>query len=346
MFWESIFMHKVKEMRKTFFILISCFLMFSPLYGQRKETFRAFEDSITHLHREILNERNAMIRYQKNEQLLKLFEDALKLRNSINYPFDSVKTISILTSPDKKVRIITWFLIAENGTHEHYGFLQAYNSEKGKHVTYPLTDSWQKIVNPNTQQLTPDTWFGALYTQIIQTKDDDKTYYTLLGWNGGNVFSQYRVIEVLSLNHDRPVFGANIFRNYTKRTMRVLFQIAPVGRMNLSYEKQTLVQKHEKKKREKKKKNSSKKNELPEMDTLSVQMIIFDRLVPMDEHLQKLAECYVGESSLNDAFIEQNGKWYFRSDVLGRNPDKELPAYERKKPEFYKPVKKQVAPKQ
>ena len=345
MFLNRIFMRKINKIRKLFFIAMGCCLMLSPLYGQRRETFRAFEDSITHLHREILNERNTMLRYQKNEQLLKLFEDALKLRNSINYPFDSVKTVSILTSPDKKVRIITWFLIAENGTHEHYGFLQAYSSETGKHVIYPLTDSWQKIVNPATQQLTPDTWFGALYTQIIQTKDDDKTYYTLLGWNGGNVFSQYRVIEVLNLNHDRPVFGANIFRNYTKRTMRVLFQIAPVGRMNLSYEKQTLVQKHEKKRKEKKK-DSGKKNELPEMDTLSVQMIIFDRLVPMDEHLQKLPQCYVGESSLNDAFIEQKGKWIFRSDVLGRNPDRELPAYERKKQEFYKPARKQAAPKQ
>ena len=327
-------------MRRLLLVFIGFLFIGSPLYGQRRETFRAFEDSITHLHREILNERNATLRYQKNEQLLKLFEEALKLRNSINYGFDSVRTISILTSPDKKVRIITWFLIDDNGTHDHFGFLQAYNSDKGKYVVYPLTDCWTKITNPTTQVLNPSVWFGALYTQIIQTKDDDKTYYTLLGWNGGNLFSQFRVIEVLSLTHNKPVFGATIFRNYAKRTTRVLFEFAPVGRMNLSYEKQSVAQRVEKKKKKK------KKTDAVGLDTLQVQMIIFDRLIPMDEHLQRLPQYYVGESSLNDAFIQQNGKWHFRPDVIGRNPDKELPVYERKQQQFYKPARKQSAPKQ
>ena len=328
-------------MRRLLWVFIGFLLIGSPLYGQRKEIFRAFEDSIIHLHHEILNERNAVIRYQKNEKLLKRVEDALKLRNSINYGFDSVKTISILTSPDKKVRVVTWFLIAESGTHEHFGFVQAYSSEEGHYVVYPLTDCWQRIINPTTQVLTPESWFGALYTQIIQTKDEDKTYYTLLGWNGGNVFSQYKVIEVLTLHHDKPVFGANIFRNYAKRTTRVVFQFAPVGRLNLSYEKQSVTQKREKKR----KKGKNKKNDTSGPDTLQVQMIIFDRLVPMDEHLQKLPQYYVGESSLNDAFIQQNGKWYFRPDVIGRNPDREYPAYERKTQIFYKPAKRQPAPK-
>ena len=324
-------------MRRLLFAFIGFVLICSPLYGQRKEIFRAFEDSIVHLHREILNERNSVLRYQKNEKLLKRVEDALKLRNSINYSFDSIKTISILTSPDKKVRVVTWFLISENGTHEHYGFVQTYSNEEGHYVVYPLNDSWQRIVNPATQLLTPDTWFGALYTQIIQTKDDDKTYYTLLGWNGGNLFSQYRIIEVLSIQHDKPVFGANIFRNYNKRTMRVLFQFAPVGKLNLSYEKQSIAQKPEKKH----KKGKKHKNEKTGPDTLHVQMIIFDRLVPIDEHLQKIPQYYVGESSLNDAFIQQNGKWYFHPDVIGRNPDRPLPAYERKTHNEYRPVKRQ-----
>ena len=328
-------------MRRLLLVIIGFLFIGSPLYGQRKEIFRAFEDSIIHLHHEILNERNAVLRYQKNEKLLKRVEDALKLRNSINYGFDSVRTISILTSPDKKVRIVTWFLIAENGTHEHYGFVQAYSSEAGHYVVYPLTDCWQKIVNPSFQVLHAETGFGALYTQLIQTKDEEKTYYTLLGWNGGDLFSQYRVIEVLTIQHDKPVFGANIFRNYTKRTMRVIFQFAPVGRLNLSYEKQSITQKPEKKR----KKNNNKKNETTGPDTLQVQMIIFDRLVPMDEHLQKLPQYYVGESSLNDAFIQQHGKWYFRPDVIGRNPEKNYPAYERKPRTYYKPAKRQSPPK-
>ena len=146
---------------------------------------------------------------------------------------------------------------------------------------------------------------------------------------------------MLTIHHDKPVFGANIFRNYAKRTTRVIFQFAPVGRLNLAYEKQSITQKREKKQ----KKGKNKKNEATGPDTLQVQMIIFDRLVPMDEYLQKLPQYYVGESSLNDAFIQQNGKWYFHPDVIGRNPDKNYPVYERKPHTDYKPVKRQTAPK-
>lgn len=334
-------------MRKNIInILILSFLLGLSNYGhaQRKETFRAFEDSIIQVHQQILNEYNATLRYQKNEKLLQLFHDMLEQRNSINYSFDSIKTISILTSPDKKVRIVTWFLIDDNGMHDHFGFLQAYHNEKGKYVVYPLTDCWSKIVNPMTQNLSPEHWFGAMYTQIIPLKNDDKTYYTLLGRNGGNILSKYYVIEILSFNHDRPVFGANVFRNYGKRNMRILFEQAPVGYFHLSYEKQAYLKKNDKK--------GKKENKLV-LDTVYTNMIIFDRLIPMDESLSRLPQYYVGESSLNDAFMEQNGKWVFKTDVLGRSPDIEtnsnrngnegtdVPIHERKKGNvYYKPEKK------
>ena len=336
-------------MRKYIYnILIICVFigLQNNCHAQRKETFRAFEDSIIHMHRQILNEYNATLRYQKNEKLLQLFHDVLEQRNSINYSFDSIKTISILTSPDKKVRIVTWYLIDDSGMHDHFGYIQAYHNEKGKYVVYPLTDCWNKIVNPATQSLTPDYWFGAIYTRLIQVKDENKTYYTLLGRNGGNVFSKFYVIEVLSFNHDRPVFGANIFRNYGKRNMRVLFEQAPVGYFHLSYEKQAYLQKNEKKKGKK-----DGKKEPNSMDTLFTDMIIFDRLIPMDESLSRLPQYYVGESSLNDAFIEQNGKWYFKSNVLGRSKDletrrgrngeEEISIHEKKRNNiYYKPEKR------
>ena len=56
-----------------------------------------------------------------------------------------MKTISVLTSPDKKIRILTWYLIDNDGTHEHFGFLQAYNEEKERYVVYTLTDKWQLL---------------------------------------------------------------------------------------------------------------------------------------------------------------------------------------------------------
>jgi hypothetical protein len=65
-------------------------------------------------------EENAIAKYQKNESLLYLVEEALSQRNSINYPFDSLKTMSVLISPDKKVRLFTWYLVDDEGFHDHF----------------------------------------------------------------------------------------------------------------------------------------------------------------------------------------------------------------------------------
>jgi hypothetical protein len=99
-------------------------------YAQKKEDFIMMEDSIVKLHKNIISERNKILRYEKNEQLLYLLEETLEMKNSISHPFDSLKTISVLTSPDKKLRIFTWYLISNEGIHEHYGFIQTYNEEK------------------------------------------------------------------------------------------------------------------------------------------------------------------------------------------------------------------------
>ena len=46
------------------FFFIACFFIMSS-YSQRKEMYKAFEDSIVKLHKEILLEQNTIIKYQK-----------------------------------------------------------------------------------------------------------------------------------------------------------------------------------------------------------------------------------------------------------------------------------------
>lgn len=318
---------------KNFLILFIVGILFvQSSYSQRKETFKAYEDSIIKLHREVLTEKNIMVKYQKNEGLLYLVEEALSQRNSISYPFDSLKTISVLMSPDKKVRLFTWYLIDDEGFHDHFGYVQAYNEVKKRYMIYPLTDKWKNILLPESKRLDHLSWYGAVYYQIIKTETYQKTYYTLLGWNGGSVFSQYKVIDVLSFNNrGYPVFGAFLFRSYGRsKPMRIIFEYAKKSSLNLRYEKQGYTEKTKK---------IDRRTKRYRVDTLFTTMIIFDRLIPMDEKLPYVPQFRVGESSLNDAFLEKDGKWYFKEGVIGRNPDKPLPKYEYKPKDFYRKTK-------
>ena len=303
------------------------------LLAQRKAEFAVLEDSIIHIHQQMLSEPIMENRYQMNEQLLYLFEEVLGMKNSFHYKFDSLKTISVLTSPDKNVRLFTWYVLDDRNNCECFGFLQAYSEQQKRYLVFPLTDRSKKISNPSSQRLTHNSWFGAMYYKLLQTEYGGKTYYTLLGWSGGNMFSQYKVIEVLSLsNKGTPTFGAPLFKGYNKtKPMRIIFEYVRKGaKLQLDYSREYYSKRSEKK---------DKKTNKYTYDTIPADMIIFNRLIPLDESLAKIPQYYVPESSWNDAFMETDGRWVFKPGVEGRNKDnKELVPREHKNREYYKPV--------
>ena len=310
-------------------------MLFLLLCGQaqRKSDFAMWEDSIVRLHRSIIAEPNSALRYEKNETLLYLVEETLGLNNSISYPFDSIKTIAVVSSPDKKVRIFTWYLVDTKGTHEHFGFVQAYHPAKKRYMVYPLIDKWQRVENPSARTLPCDHWFGAVYTKLIEVKaTNGTTYYTLLGWNGGNIFSQYKLIDVLTFNaQGKPMFGSQVFRKDGKnmKATRIVFHYAKKGYMHLGYEKQVYTQRSA---------TRDKKTRQYVIEKIPSNMIVFNRLIPLQEGLKEIPQIMVGEISLNDAFIEKEGKWHFKADIIAANPDRPMPKRERTKRTYYTPV--------
>ena len=325
--------------KRRIIFFVAFFLLLAGGYAQRKSDFAMWEDSIVNLHRSSITEPNSAIRYEKNETLLYVLEETLGLNNSMSYPFDSIKTIAVVSSPDKKVRIFTWYLVDTKGTHEHFGFVQAYHPAKKRYMVYPLIDKWQKAAKDNlvAKTLSCDNWFGALYTKLIEVKGSNgMTYYTLLGWNGGDIFSQYKVIEVMTINPNtqqgKPLFGSQVFRKDGKnmKFTRIVFQYAKKGYMHLGYEKQVYTQRSA---------TRNKKTKQYTIEKIPANMIIFNRLIPLREGLKEIPQIMVGEISINDAFVEQGGKWHLKLDVIAANPDnKPLPKREQKKRAYYTPV--------
>jgi hypothetical protein len=63
-------------------------------------------------------------------------------------------------------------------------------------------------------------------------------------------------------------------------------------------------------------------------------MIIYDRLRPMDENLSGQFEYYVPETNIFDGFVFNNGKWVFIKDIDARNPEKKSSKKPPKKVEY------------
>lgn len=137
------------------------------------------------------------------------FVEALKVPGSFTFGFDSVPMLSILYPTDSSFRVITWQVSLEGGSYRYFGTIQMNNGKDLK--LYPLIDRTDSIASPQDTLLSPSCWYGAFYYNMIETKAKGKTYYTLFGFDGNDLYSRIKVMDVLHFDDGKPVFGAPIF---------------------------------------------------------------------------------------------------------------------------------------
>ena len=308
-------------------ILLLAQLLWIPCFGQKKTDFRMWEDSLIHLRNEVMAESDETVRLALNEDFMSLLESVLQMPDAFKFTWDSVNNFSVLVSPDNIFKIFTWYIVKNNYDIENFGFIQVYNESRKKYVLYPLYDKRQVIDYPKTQIGNHNRWYGAVYYKMIPVKDKNTTYYTLLGWNGNNMFTNQKLIEILHFNKDMtPIFGARVFKNYPEKVARVIFEYSKNATLYLNYENQEYLVSTGK---------YNPKTHDYDYKRLRCDMIIFEELVPMDEAMKNVSAFMVPESSLNQGFIEEDGRWMFQNRVRGSNPDKVRPEYQHKNRNYY-----------
>lgn len=305
------------------FLVIIC----KSAFSQKANDFRMWEDSLVRLRTQVMDEPNYDMRASLNEDFMTLLEDVLNQPNAFKFTWDSVKNFSVLTSPDNLFKIFTWYIINSDYETENFGFIHVYNDARRKHVLYPLYDKRQNIDYPKTLIGNHNRWYGAVYYKIIPVKDKNVTYYTLLGWNGNNLFTNQKIIEILHFNKEMtPIFGGRVFKDYPEKVARVIFDYSKNASFYLNYDNQEFLV------------GTGKYNPRThdyDFKRQRCDMIIFEELIPMDDAMPSIPAYLVPESSLNQGFIEEDGKWQFLKHVRGSNPDKVMPVYKHKNRSYY-----------
>ncbi|NLN74414.1 MAG: hypothetical protein GX140_09260 [Bacteroidales bacterium] len=303
-------------MRNKLYILILSSL-FLPLTIQaqfvQKKYYESMVDSIN-LMTDFINSNSGDIeRYAMNEVLKETIFNILTDDNSINFKLDSLKHISNITPSNKSFRLMTWLFKREDGNFESYGLIQTYNKRRKKYFVIPLEDVSTKLPSAEHLKLEGESWYGAVYYHFVETKINNKEYYTLIGWNGNTPFTQKKILDVLSFKaNGMPVWGATIFKKHPHgRIYRLIFEYSTASSFFLNYDKQSYEVRTGKR---------DKKTRKPIYKSIKTDMIIFDRLGPLVEHMTNVYEYYVPETNVFDAFINDNGRWYYQEDVDARNP--------------------------
>lgn len=300
-------------------LFLICLLCYFSLFAQDTLNFflfQKYEDTLKKIALKIHKSPTDKDRTDANGQFITILEKTLMIEHSFEYPFDSLKTIGRLVSPDNKFKIYNWNLPYNNGTYEYFGFIQVFNKKTNKTELYKLTDKSSEIENPFTEICSNDRWFGALYYKIILKKVKKQRYYTLLGWDGNDNFSTKKLIDVLYFNEQgEPQFGAPIFEAGNITAMRIIFEFSKEITMSLKYEKQ--FEKHNRKRH---------------------WMIVFDHLAPKDTSLKGQFQHYGPDGSI-DAFIWKKKKWKYIEDIDARNPKEKKKKFRKPQLELFPPMK-------
>lgn len=257
--------------------------------NKNRQAMLNLQDSLQILSYKMINDSIEPERYNANYKFIKTLVNTLKTPYSFNFSFDSLKTISIQSSPDKRFRIFSWHVMNNDGSYRYYGTIQM-NNPDGKLQMFPLVDYTPAIKNSADTITTPDKWYGAQYYRIISVLNNVQIpYYVLLGWKGNTIRSTKKVIEILYFKDGKAYFGMPVFDGDKEQPFkkRAIFEYDRRASMVLNYEP-------------------------------SISTVVFDHLAPPDPKLKGRFELY-GPDFSYDGYRLVNGRWKFVQDLELKN---------------------------
>ena len=302
-------------MRRTFLAVV-CILFLATgkvtaqgnqISQEGMDIMRAMEDSLKVTADSMYNSYIPDFRTGYCQTFIRQLIKALKVPNSYLYPFDSIKhVINIISPDDNSFRIFNWQVITNEYTTHYYGAIQM----PEEHLKlYPLVDCSDLLGKYAEDSILFDSkWFGAIYYRIITHTIDDKKVYTMLGKNESSPVSTKKVLDPLVFTDKGPIFGAYIFDGRAKQMPGM-----SIARFIIEYKKGV----------------SASMN----WDT-DMQVIYFDRLAS-DVNDPNRKYTYV-PSGQYDGFRWEHDQWQFKQDLIpvqdlgdGKAPDGQ-PAFNRK----------------
>ncbi len=167
---------------------------------------REYEDTLGLCGYTVVNDSKPEVRFLSCRKMITTLVKALKIRNSFQYPFEQLRTVSILYPPDSTFRVFTWQLFVGEDDYRYFGAIQLNTPDL---QLFPLVDRSAELESAGTEPVSPDRWHGALYYNIRQFEGpDSRPYYLLFGYDGHSFFNKRKLIEVLGFQAGKPFFGA------------------------------------------------------------------------------------------------------------------------------------------
>lgn len=264
-----------------------------------KKKLRAKEDTLQEYARYLVTDTLTEERMISDSIFTRTLVRALQVKNSFYYPFDSIRGISKLYSPDSSFRIFTWNIQFTDYYSRQKGAIQM-RTKDGSLKLIPLRDVSEFTMKAMDSARTRSNWIGAIYYNMVKTSYNGRNYYTLFGFDPYSVQSSKKWIEVMYFNdRNEPVFGGAFF-SFAKDSI----PRPPQYRVSLEFKKDARIL----------------ADFIPDLDVILIDHLISES----DEPENKWT--YVPDGD-NEAFKWENGKWVhinkafdYKVDMKGVDP--------------------------
>jgi len=302
-------------MKPKSFLIFFLSLCAISLLTKAQTPFAGLAGSFNQMLDSIRKEKADSIRFRLNQEFFDTLELAL-LQSHKSFAFTDSLHLASIVSDDMKIRVITWNIQQNNGENIYTGFV--INQLTGKisplstHKSDPQLDQLKIYRNGG--------WPSAIYYRLIQRKFKSSVSYTLLGWDGLNRRVSRKMADILSFDENgQPVFGGPMFKTKEGIQNRIVMEYSANASFTLQYNRQKVMLTGVRK----------------SMRNIDDEMIIMDRLAPMNPELEGQRWAYVPVGNIYDGYIFFNGIWTFTEDISPRNPSKSKPGSQKsKKPEL------------
>lgn len=230
-----------------------------------------------------LEERNAAA-----DTFLHVLSEVCQYPEAMNFPFTGVSNMSMLQSPDGKLRLFTFMVPQERLIYQHYGMLLYQDGDFYKKVE--LIDNTRGGRELQYRLLSPANWYGSLYYEIVEQEVEDQTVYFLLGYRSVNTHIQQKLIDAVSITEGLVRFGSQSFQVAEFNDVR---NMNPPFRLMMSY--------------------SAKNSAMMRYDE-EYSGIIMDHVSPPDASMKGLYMQY-GPDFSYDGLRWEDEKWFLESNI-------------------------------
>lgn len=139
------------------------------------------------------------------EEFKTRFEGFLDQPSSYSIPLENTPYISTLIPPDSSFKLFTFQINERFGKSTDFGYIQL--KEDNSYFALQPTSDLEDI---EYEELGTERWVSGLYYHMVPFVNDGKNHYLLFAYSQPSLYEKRKVLEVLSFDQGKPVFGAPV----------------------------------------------------------------------------------------------------------------------------------------